>query len=351
MISAAKTRFIFIKNPACRGFSFLGETMKVLIKTILFSLFLSLGCTKKTPEMTSIQGEVFGSYYILKYRGDLEREKIKKELNEFFKDFNASFSTYQDDSVISIFNKAPANQRLIVSVEFIELMKIARTLHQQTEGAFDPTLAPVIKAWGFGGADDKKIPTAKELEKAKSLVNFNYIQWDEREVSVWKTKDGVQLDVNAFAPGFAADLIGKILEKHNITNYMIDISGEFVVRGDKGNNQKWVIGIEKPSESKGEAIQAIITVKDESIATSGNYRQFFDENGKRLSHIIDPRTGRPVDHTIASASAITSTGQSRCAAVRHTGCLPCAAARRRDSSGLRLCLLRRRRRAWLKNSL
>ncbi len=278
------------------------------MKLVLLSLVFIFGCSKKPAEVVSIQGEVFGSYYIVKYVGDLERETLKSELREFFKDFNAAFSTYQKDSVISVFNDAPANQRLTVSKEFIELMKIARVLHQQTDGAFDPTLAPIIKAWGFGGGERKKNPDGAAIEKAKSIVNFNYVQWDEREVQIWKTKDGVQLDVNAFAPGYAADLMGKMLEKHNITNYMIDISGEFVIKGDKGNNQKWLIGIEKPSLHKEGGVQEIVTIKDQSIATSGNYRQFFDVDGKRLSHIIDPRTGRPVDNTIASATAITSTG-------------------------------------------
>ncbi len=280
--------------------------MKILL-SILLSLFVLASCTKKAPEIVSIQGEVFGAYYIVKYRGDLDREKFKYELGEFFKDFNSAFSTYQKDSVISIFNQEPANKRIIVSVEFIELLKIAKKLFQQTDGAFDPTLGPVIKAWGFGGGAEKKIPSAIELKNAMELVGFNYIQWDEKEVSVWKTKDGVQLDVNAFAPGFAADLVGKLLEKHKITNYMVDMSGEFVVRGDKGNGLAWIIGIEKPSENYQEAVQEILTLENQAIATSGNYRQFFNEKGEKLSHILDPRTGRPVDNNIASASAIAET--------------------------------------------
>jgi thiamine biosynthesis lipoprotein len=127
-------------------------------------------------------------------------------------------------------------------------------------------------------------------------------------VSIWKTKDGVQLDVNAFAPGYAADLIGKMLESHKVNNFMIDISGEFVVRGDKGNGHQWVIGIEKPSLNYADGVQQILSVTNESIATSGNYRQFYNEKGEKLSHIIDPRTGHPVNNGIASASVITSNG-------------------------------------------
>lgn len=279
-----------------------------LLQSLFVCLFLIIGCTKKAPEITSIQGEVFGSYYVVKYVGDLDRDLLKKELSEFFKDFNSAFSTYQEDSVVSVFNKAPANQRLTVSVEFIELLKIARTLHQQTAGAFDPTLSPVIKVWGFGGGAEKKVPSAIDLKNAMEKVNFNYVQWDEREVTVWKTKDGVQLDLNAFAPGFAADLIGEIFKKHKITNFMVDISGEFVVRGEKSPGQKWVIGIEKPSMNYGEAIQQVLTLDNQSVATSGNYRQFFNANGEKMSHILDPRTGHPVDTSIASATVIASTG-------------------------------------------
>ena len=269
---------------------------------------MMVGCTPKPAEVKSIQGEVFGSYYIVKYVGDLDRDELKKELNQFFKNFNDSFSTYQKDSVISVFNMSKANEKLIVSKEFIELLKVAKNLFDQTQGAFDPTLGPVIKAWGFGGSTERKVPSQKILNEARALVGFDYIKWDEQEASIWKTKDGVQLDVNAFAPGYAADLMGKILEKHKVNNFMVDISGEFVVRGDKGDGNKWIIGIEKPSANYAEGVQQILTVTNESIATSGDYRQFYNEKGEKLSHIIDPRTGHPVNNGIASASVITSNG-------------------------------------------
>jgi FAD:protein FMN transferase len=286
----------------------------------IFYLFLSglflTGCffsahNKKSESgvptgIQEMRGEVFGAYYIIKYVGQLDQVKFLNELNTFFKDFNDEFSTYQKSSVISQFNSAAASYKLKTSPRFIQMLHVAKRLSEQTKGAFDPTLGPVIKLWGFGGGDVKTAPSQKDLKEAMSKVGFNLIAWDEKTHEVWKLKDGVELDVNAFAPGWAADMMGELIENHNVTNYMIDISGELLIKGEKSPGSKWVVGIEKPSEQYGEAVQMAFRIKDSSVATSGDYRQFFDEKGERRSHIIDPLTGRPVTHKISSASVITN---------------------------------------------
>jgi thiamine biosynthesis lipoprotein len=168
----------------------------------------------------------------------------------------------------------------------------------------------VIKLWGFGGGAQKKIPAEAEIEEKRKIVGFQYIKWNEDQNTVWKLKDGVQLDVNAFAPGWAADLIGKLLEEEGVEDYMVDISGEILFKGQKSPDAQWVAGIEKPSKEYAQGIQLAFKIKNRALATSGNYRQFYDENNKRFSHIIDPRTGHPVTHSIASASVITENAAS-----------------------------------------
>jgi len=279
--------------------------MRIVSLSLLCICILLLGCQKHS-EMKVLQGEIFGSSYLVKYIGNLDTNKFSPELAKFFKDFNTEFSTYQSDSVISQFNRLEKNKKLKVSTDFISLLKIAQKLHQDTEGAFDPTLGPVIKIWGFGGAKKRtQAPESKKIQSALKNVGFTYLVWDELTSEVWKTKDSIQLDVNAFAPGFAADMIAKKLESHGIFNYMVDIGGEFTVKGKKNNGESWVIGIEKP-DPENKTIQVAIRLEDESLATSGNYRQFFNEGGQRRSHIIDPRTGYPVDNVIASATVIAS---------------------------------------------
>lgn len=252
-----------------------------------------------------LKGEVFGSYFIVKYRGNLAPEIFRTELAAFFKDFNTEFSTYQEDSVISRFNQLGSNEKLTVSPRFIEMLKLAESFHQETQGAFDPTLSPVIKLWGFGGGKKSKAPTEPEIKKALSKVGFSAIKWDEKSREVWKEKAEVTLDVNAIAPGWAADLIGKRLSQHGIAHFMVDISGEILVLGERSPGFPWIMGIEKPSLNPQEGVQMAFKLSSGAIATSGNYRQFYDEKGERFSHIIDPKTGRPVTHTIASASVIT----------------------------------------------
>ena len=287
------------------------SVVKIFKFFVLINSLLLAGCffnKASEQKVHELQGKVFGAYYIIKYRGALESRTFQTELDQFFLEFNREFSTYQDDSVISEFNKRPANSPLNVSDRFIEMIKIAQKFHSQTEGAFDPTLGPVIKLWGFGGGKNKSTPDEYELSKARSLVGFNFIGWNEEKKTIWKTKSGVQLDINAFAPGWVCDLIGPMLIGHGIENYMIDMSGEILFKGTKGENTPWIAGVEKPSLKRSEGVQQAFKMRDLAIATSGNYRQFFDENNMRKSHIIDPRTGSPVLHTISSASVIATSG-------------------------------------------
>lgn len=290
----------------------LGPADHLQVKTILTSIiFLSvISCQKQEPQITvkELRGEVFGSYYFIKYRGEISEDEFRKKLDVFFKNFNDEFSTYRPDSVISIFNNFPKNKKLSVSKQFIEMLELAKKFHEETGGAFEPTLAPVIKAWGFGGARKKEADQA--IKNARKLVGLHHIKWDSAKSEVWKNFDGVQIDVNAFAPGWAADLIGEMLSQHGVQNYMVDISGEILFKGTKDDSQSWVAGIERPSKTYSDGVHLAFKAQDMALATSGNYRQFFDDKGVRKSHIIDPRTGAPVTHSVSSASVIAESAAS-----------------------------------------
>lgn len=270
-------------------------------------IFLS-ACSEKSPPVHTLKGDIFGSYYIVKWVGEGKAESLRPQIDKLFKEINDEFSNYQKDSVVTKFNNLKAHQKMRVSPFFIEMLEFCKKMNALTRGAFDPTLRPVIKLWGFG-AGGKKIehsPSDEDIKTALAKIGINKIEWNEAKGEVWKLIDEVEIDTNAFVPGWAADLLGNLLEKNNINNFMIDISGEFLVKGEKSAHFPWVIGIERPVEQKGRAVQMALKVRDKSIATSGNYRQFFTENGVRRSHIIDPRTGRPVEHQVASATVIAS---------------------------------------------
>lgn len=280
---------------------------------LLCGLLLA-GCTPNKDEVAQViesvslhevRGDIFGSYYLIKYRGALRPEELKSELEVFFRTFNSEFSTYQNDSVITRLNGLKMNERLKVSPRFIQMLELAKKLSQDTEGAFDPTLSPVIKLWGFGGGKRAGPPSEAELKEAQNKMGLKYLHWNQKG-EVWKTRE-ISLDVNGFAPGWAGDLIGEMLETHGVQDYMVDISGEILVKGSRSPQAQWVLGIEKPSTAPGQVVQVAFRLSDAALATSGNYRQYFNEQGKRYSHILDPRTGRPVEHHISSASVIATT--------------------------------------------
>lgn len=284
--------------------------MKFLVFSVLCMHLLLSGCMpqkKASPILKELSGSVFGSTYSIKYLGDLDPEVWKKELEIFFKEFNDEFSTYQKTSTISALNEAPSSKKIKVSAKFIQMLELSKTLYEDTKGAFDPTLEPILKVWGFSGEGKPKRPSDVEISTARAKVGFHFIKWDSDSQMVWKTKNGVSLNLNAFAPGWAADLLGSEMEKKGINNFMIDIGGEILTKGNKGENLPWVIGIEEPSDQLGHQIRTAVKMSAGSIATSGNYRQYFNDKGEKKSHIIDPRTGMPVAHQISSATIISQT--------------------------------------------
>jgi thiamine biosynthesis lipoprotein len=287
---------------------------KIFKLSFILSGLLLAGCFFKSSDSPAkviiheLKGDIFGAFYIIKYRGDLDPLVFQKDLDIFFTEFNNEFSTYQSNSVISEFNRAGPDAPLKVSARFIEMLKLSEKIFIESEGAFDPTLGPVVKLWGFGGGKVKRTPSEVELKSARALVGFKQVAWDEAKLTVWKKKAGLELDVNAFAPGWVCDLVGEMLRERGVKNFMVDLSGELLFKGDKGQDGAWVAGIEKPTVNPTKGVQTAFYIHDLSLSTSGSYRQFFTEKGERRSHIIDPRTGRPVTHSISSASVLGPTG-------------------------------------------
>lgn len=282
--------------------------MKLSVLSLVLGLFF-ISCNKDSqlskPTVHEIKGKIFGSTYNVKYLGELTPGEFSVFLDQFFLDFNQEFSTYQSNSVINLFNSSPAFKKIKVSTRFIEMLKIIKAFNQKTMGAFDPTLGPVVKIWGFYQAE-KKRPRPDELKRVRDQMGVDHLKWDESSLVAWKTKNGVRLDLNAFAPGWAADLVGEELIRRKINHFMVDIGGEILVKGSKGEHN-WVVGIERPSVGGNHELHTAIKIKDLSIATSGNYRHFFLESGQRKSHIIDPRTGEPVTHQISSVTILAET--------------------------------------------
>jgi len=262
-----------------------------------------------------VYGETQGTTYTVKYVAP-KGNNYQISIDSVLVAFSQSLSTYIPDSEISVFNKMENTDSSIVFQNefFYPVLKSSKEIFEISEGAFDPTLAPVIRVWGFGEmAEPEKIPS----DKIDSLLNFvgfdKYIVFDK--TSLKKTKKYIQLNFNAIAQGYAVDVVALFLENKNIKNYMVEIGGEVRANGKNTSGEGWKIGIDKPIEEGQDStqndqnnpkrqLQAIVTLNNKSVVTSGNYRKFYIRNGKKYPHTIDPKTGYPVTHTLLSATVL-----------------------------------------------
>ncbi len=250
-------------------------------------------------ERVSFNGQTMGTYYNVIYMHP-EGTIFKKEIDSLLFEWNQCLSTYIPDSEISRFNRV--NQLVFESPYFYPVLQESRKIHQATGGAFDPTVMPLVNAWGFG-PEERELPDSSEVDKLKKIVDYNLIEFDS--MRVWKKVPGVQLDFSAIAKGYGLDVVGDYLKQKGISNYLVEIGGEITCRGLNDKGKPWTTGIEDPNVIFNERkISAIIGVTDKSIATSGNYRNFYMKDNKKYTHTISPFTGYPVEHSLLSATVI-----------------------------------------------
>ena len=243
-------------------------------------------------------GETQGTYYSVIYYDDQQMD-FQYEIDSILKDFDLSLSLWVPNSIISMLNRN--DTMVFLDHFFIENFEIAKEVANKTNGAFDPTVGSLVRAWGFG-FDATKSVDDKIIDSILQFTGYQKIRIENRRL----VKDDIRttVDFNAIAQGYSVDLLGSFLEEQGIMNYLVDIGGEVKARGNKPDGTDWKVGIEKPTKNKNDLrdLKAVITLKDKSIATSGNYRKFYEENGVRYSHTINPKTGHPVQHSLLSVS-------------------------------------------------
>lgn len=284
------------------------KTIKnTLFGTISLTSILSLSACQQTPDYNYLTGETMGTSYHISYQlpDDADEAAIQASIDERLKQINDSMSTYQSDSTISKFNRLDKNTPITIDADFSRVLDVSKIVYEQSGGAFDPTVMPLVETWGFGSTMTverlQSPPTALEIAQAKALVDFESIIKKDQTVS--KTKDGVELDFSAVAKGYGVDVIADVLrENYQIRNYMVEIGGEISTSGVNNQQQPWQIAIDAPIEgstvSERKTISAIRQPKNTAsqmhLATSGNYRNSVIFDGKRYSHTIDPTTGKPI---------------------------------------------------------
>jgi len=249
-------------------------------------------------ESLKIEGSAQGTTYHITYF-DLQNRDFKPEIEKILKDFDLSVSTYIPNSIISRINSNEKN--VIVDKYFKACFKKAKEVWKNTNGAFDPTVYPLVNAWGFGPGKKQKIEKVK-IDSILKFVGFQLIELKGN--TIVKKDPRVALDFNAFAQGYSVDVVSEFLNSKGIKSYIVEIGGEVYAKGRKPNGENWTIGIEKPIDNKesGNPLRAIVRLENLAIATSGNYRRFTIEDGVKYAHHIDPKTGYPTKNNLLSAS-------------------------------------------------
>ena len=244
-------------------------------------------------------GRVFGTYYKIIYQAP---EQLHEGIKASLQRVNASLSTFDSTSIISRINQNDTS--VVVDSLFAHVFETAWQVSQNTHGAFDITVAPLVNAWGFG-FDPTRRRTQTTIDSLKNCVGYQKIALQDGKIT--KTMPCVQLDASAIAKGFGCDVVATYLESQGVQNYLVDIGGEMRVRGVNMSSQRWRVGIQQPKEDSiliSNQIAAILQATNAGIATSGNYRQFYYQDGKKISHTIDPRTATSTQHNLLSVTVV-----------------------------------------------
>ena len=245
------------------------------------------------------EGAIFGTFYHATYQCDSSlQEEIRQELQKV----DNSLSPFNKHSVITQINN---NEDVIPDSLFTYVFHLAKHISQQTNGAFDITVAPFVNAWGFGFKNEQNI-TPTMIDSLREFVGFELITLNDSG-KIIKTDPRVTLDCSAIAKGFGSDVVARLFDRKGIQNYMVEIGGEIVVKGFNPAGEKWKVGVNRPVEDSlntNTSIETILHVSDIAMATSGNYRNFYYKDGKKFAHTIDPHSGYPVQHSILSATVL-----------------------------------------------
>jgi FAD:protein FMN transferase len=280
---------------------------KIIIRILLLLGFILLAyvisITGKKGEYITLVGFTQGTTYHIIYESK-HGEDYQVLVDSLLADFDGSLSIYQPNSLISRFNRNEPGTR--ADEKFSAVFNKSYEVFKNTNGAFDITVGPIVNALGFGSTDTLQVDSTM-IDSLLQYVGMEKVSL--KDGVLMKQNDNIVLDVNAIAQGYSVDLVAKLLEQRNIRNYMVEIGGEVRARGKNERNQVWRIGIDKPVEGNmipGANLQAVLRLKNRSLATSGNYRKYYEKNGIKFVHTIDPKTGYPVVSSLLSATVVAS---------------------------------------------
>lgn len=279
-----------------------GYDLGVYIIFKYLSMFLlvtvcSLLYVYRASDMQIFEGQVFGTYYSIKAHTNKE---VHNQIKQKYEDINQKMSVFTPNSEINLVNKS---LEVNVSDELFDILKVSKKVWQETSGAFDPTMGQLIELWGFGANK-----THSDISQAKITTVLQYSGFDKVNLEpnkVSKKDIRTRFNLSAIAKGYAVDEIAKILDQNGVENYLVDIGGEISAKGYRDKkSQPWKIGLATPLNPNKNAL--VLELENMAVATSGDYYNFFVKDGKKYSHTINPKTGRPVEHNLASVTVFNS---------------------------------------------
>jgi thiamine biosynthesis lipoprotein len=275
------------------------------------TLLLLAGCDNG-PMQEVLSGPTMGTSYNIKYlvEGDVASpSELQQQIDDLLVQLNAQMSTYKKDSELSLFNRSRSLKPFAVSAETALVVNEAIRLNQLTDGALDVTVGPLVNLWGFGPeARPDKRPTEAELAERREIVGIDYL--DVQSSYLVKKIPELYVDLSTIAKGWGVDVVANFLESEGIHNYMVEIGGELRLKGVNAELKPWRIAIEKPTTNGERQAQLIVQPGDTAMATSGDYRNYFEEDGVRYSHIIDPTTGKPINNKVVSVTVLHSSAMT-----------------------------------------
>lgn len=282
----------------------------VFFSILGFSVLFQGYCisNQNDPELLTISGTTMGTIYRIKIPDRLisgqsaDFKNLQKGIEIVLQDINQKMSVFQKNSEISRLNRFSGSDWFPVSRETAWVIKRSIEVSEKSRGAFDITIGPLVNLWGFGPGKGEKIPEEKEIKEKLQLIGYEKLSVRLSPPAVKKERKDIFCDLSAIAKGYGVDCIAAYLDNQNISDYLVEIGGEIRVRGKNHRKEWWRIGIATPDDSFG--IHKVIVLKNLSMATSGDYRNYFEKDGIRYSHTIDPETGRPINHNLASVTVI-----------------------------------------------
>lgn len=283
----------------------------ILILSLLSSLGGLTSCSDPAENrLTWLTGTTMGTGYSIKIVGlpaGIDSKALEHSIIKLLVNINSVMSTYQQDSELSRFNRNHSTQWVAVSSALATVVTEAQKISQLSQGAFDVTVGSLVNLWGFGPVHlTSEIPSLHQIEQAKEQVNFNLLKIRSLPPALKKERGDLYVDLSAIAKGYGVDQVATLLESQGINNYLVDIGGEERLKGYGPKGTAWRVAIEQPLAGE-RKVAHILDLTVGAVATSGDYRNYFDQNGKRYSHIINPSTGWPITHNLASVTVFSAT--------------------------------------------